>query len=705
MYRHLIVLLFLLTLVHGANPSNDIYSAGFTAIVIGLTIAAIGYMIASVIGTPQALGWAKNEIYENIYSIVLISSIMIFALAAQVFFISMEHPPSMDNYIDLAIDEIDVVLTGTVPDDFELGSDRYPSLPTNRLGIISIFARNYAFETVSGETAYLTSINFKPALDFGSDSGQGSAKTSSFGIQAPLLPGLTKVADVIERINEMIFLVMLMLVAQKGVLIFVKSSGPTIFFVGAFFRALPITRRLGSTLIAVFITLQFVYPAFLIFAYSEDFYGEVVKDFSGTYINVDWINGLPSTTPNFIIFVGPKGIVSLTDQVKQKGVNFSFKGMFPKYNYTVVDDEGRELCKGEGEFDQQIDCPINLNEVKIGDVQDGDTLAESMMFYNITVSFYGLSTELARSLYGEDSDDLASLGLPSTSVISPGLVAKHVSENQYLYEYTLSVPLLFVEKCGGPECEQELYIKDEEFSRIAEQYMSDQIEEGFNDLYAPGIAGDILSFSGKIAMTKFSKKMAVAGVKKLTKKFAKSTIKTGLKKVAGAAAGWPAVLLQMVTIKSDISTGLFDEIACDAYSGAMARSYFGEPLYKQPEVSSSSADMYYKIGESLNSIGEFTADTIKEMIQSTFILYSESDYKSCAGSVGLFNKMAGGVLGSASSGVVNSAREFNVTVLFTRVIVVFMIVIYSIVITVTLFRAIAENIGGDSSLMGLGKLV
>ncbi len=694
--RYLAALLLFINLIHAQGMSEEIYQAGFIAIGIGLTIAAIGYMIASVIGTPQALGWAKNEIYENMYSIILISSVMILALAAQVFFITMEHPPNASDYIDVAIANIDAVMTGDIPEGYEVGdASQYPTLPTDRLGLFSIFLRTYAFEAVAGETAYITSINFKPMLDF----GEGSASVRSPKISAPMLPGMTKIAEVADQMNQVIFLVILMLMAQKGALIFIKSSGPAIFIVGAFFRALPITRRLGSTLIAIFIALQFVFPAFTAFAYSDQLYGKISKEFSGTYINVDWLSGMPSTTPNYIVFVGPKGIIDLNEKVMNSGVNFSFIGMFPEYNYSVIDENGREICSGTGALGEQVDCAINLNDVRAGDVQDEDSFEESIMFYNISVSFY------SGIFSSEDYADY--LTSPSLNPLAGAkiLVNEIAADELYEFEYKLSVPLLFVKACDSTECEQELMIRDEEFNRIAETYIANQVTDDIDDIYAAGVAGDMLSFSAKVGAAKLPKYLLSRALKEGGEEAAKKTFGALLKSAGKKALGWPAALLQIVTIKSDISTGIFDELACDAYSGTMAKSYFGDPLYKQPEVSSSSADTLYYLEKGYSSASEFTYDTLKEFMQSSFILYSESDYRSCAGSIGLFNKMVGMVLGGVSSGIVDNPREFNVTVLFARVIAVFMITLYSIIITVTFFRSIAENIGGDPSLMGLGKLV
>jgi len=62
-------------------------------------------------------------------------------------------------------------------------------------------------------------------------------------------------------------------------------------------------------------------------------------------------------------------------------------------------------------------------------------------------------------------------------------------------------------------------------------------------------------------------------------------------------------------------------------------------------------------------------------------------------------------VGNIYEGVETAPREFNVTVTMTRVVLVFIISLFSLIISVTFFRAISESIGGDSSLLGLGKII
>ncbi|MGB9635298.1 MAG: hypothetical protein ACPL0A_02360 [Candidatus Micrarchaeia archaeon] len=674
--------LFALSLAYAVDQlpqapfDQNIYTAGAIGVVIGFIIAALGYMVASIIGTPQAMSWAKNEVYENFYTLFLVSNVIVLALAVDVFFVMSGAPqPTYDKLVDSALSQVDMVLYGNyskIPEDFELGKideTNNAYMNTSSLGLTSLFMRAYAFETAITEMTYITHIAIKPLVAGAtSEGGGGIGAVGTPSIDAPMFPGLSKVSDVIESINELILILILILIVQKGVLLFIKFAGPIIFLTGVLFRSLPITRRLGSTLIAIFITMQFIYPAFLSATLSDSFYGKMVGDFSGVYVNVDWLAGLPATGAVPVQFVGPSDIVIVDDKVKKDGINFSFVGLLVSYNYSVVDERNNKICKGSSTYGEQINCTISYSRIPTpDDLNKKNELTPH--FYNITLSFYGVE----RGLEG----------------ISPAQ-----------YKYALDVPVYFIKPCDSAECEQTLLVKNEESKEIRNAYIAEQQYEEIDDLYAPGVAGDVLTATGKLTASYLAKR----GFEKVTRDVVERVGKTGLKgalgKIAGAPVGIVSFILSSATIKSDISTFIFDEIACDAYSGHMAKSYLGEPLYKQPEVSDST--WMYSIANAIKEGGEFIGSAVYDIYDQTFKMYGESDYTSCASSTGLFNKMLGTVL---PGDIIESPREFNVTILFSRAIFIFMISFFSIVISVTFFRSIAENIGGDSSLMGLGKLI
>ncbi len=677
----LTVLLILASSTHALSAfEQEVLSASLVGVTIGFTIAALGYMVASVIGTPQALAWAKNEFYENFYTLFLVANVMLLAVAAQLFFVQFSGPPpAQQDFIQLAIEQVDAVMEGYDPNAITPTLQGQGYISTSKLGIKQLLMRSYAAESFVGLLSSSLNIHFQGLASISSSSttagGMGAIMAPS--LNAPMFPGLTKVADLLEYINELIIMVLFMVIAHKGVLLFISEAGPKIFLVGILFRALPITRRLGSTLLALFITLQFVYPAFIAYAFSDDFYGKAVQDFSGTYINVDWFNGMPGMEGNYIIFLGPQDIIIYKEGTT---ANLSFTSTIPLFNYTVNEEGGSVLCNGiDATSEKPVECELPLDSMQRADIMDSETLGNYMKFYNITISFYA-------DYYDEEMR------------LQPG----------YEYVYTLSVPVLVVQQCESTECSQQYIIKNQEFKEMRDAYIGGQTVGDVNDLYWSGVTGDIVSTGGKLAMSWATQK----GFKKVSKTVVKEVAKKGFKgflgKVIGGLVGGPfaviSFIISSVSIKSDLSTAMFDEIACDAYSGHMAEAYF-EPTYTQPEVSDASWNVWYSMSKAIQNSWEFIVDSGGEMIDSSFKMYGESDYTSCAGSIGLFNEIMGSIAGWTTSGVVDNAREFNITILFTRVIMVFMISIFAIIITVTFFRSIAESIGGDSSLMGLGKLI
>jgi len=63
----------------------NIISAGMIGVSIGIFIAALAYMIGNFFGLPQMIGWSKNQLWESIYTMVLVSSVLVFSIAVHMF--------------------------------------------------------------------------------------------------------------------------------------------------------------------------------------------------------------------------------------------------------------------------------------------------------------------------------------------------------------------------------------------------------------------------------------------------------------------------------------------------------------------------------------------------------------------------------------------------------------------------------------------
>ncbi|MCX8200181.1 MAG: hypothetical protein N3G76_01805 [Candidatus Micrarchaeota archaeon] len=687
----LVIVLLLSSGTAHAATLGDILSASAVGIAIGFVVAGLGYMIAGFIGTPQAQGWAKNEVFENFFTLFIVANIGVLSLASLIFFavfpVSQSYPAELSLdlnslvnsplMVDQAIRQIDIALEGNKDVQPQASSEGYIS--TETWGIKQVFMASYIFETFLGEWTYLAQIHFN-TLGAGSTlggNGAGIGAVDSLSLKAPLLPGLSKVTDIIEQMNELIILIIFMLLAHKGLLVFISAVGPQLLLIGIFFRSLPFTRRLGSTLMALFITLQFVYPAFILASFSDNFYGKILKEFSGVYVSTDWMTALPDVDGTQIIFISPKEIVQVSDKTKE--INFTFAARAALYNFTVIGPDGRTLCKGTAIATQEISCPISVSSLKPLDlISDASKLDEAVYFYNISVDFYGT---------GYDS-----------------LTQSYITEG-YKYKETLSVPIFVIKNCTTVECDQKYMVRNAEFNEVRDAYIAAQKNpEQFAENAAQKTANAMVlaqKFTLHYMSEKGMKKATEKLVKQVAKEGMKKTLTTTLRKGAGAVAGGVGAIvtfaLSSALIKSDIATAMFDEIACDAYSGYMAQKYI-DPPPNAPSVDTSQLDFWKAAWYRAGQAGDFIAEVGVDVLRSYGSMYDASDYKSCAASTGAFNYLAGKATGY-------SPREFSVTVLMTRVVLAFIISLFSIIVGVTFFRSISESIGGDSSLMGLGKVI
>jgi len=692
--RYVFLLLLIPALAHAATL-GDILSAGMIGVTIGFLLAGLGYMVAGFIGTPQAHGWAKNEVFENLYTLFIVFNIGILGVAALVFFavLGIQSPQLSFDLNSLtstpimtadAATQIDHVLNGADAENAykDLTDPNSNYILTDRMGVKSLFLRSYSLEVLLGELAYITQLHLDTVAAGSTTQGAGGGigAINKVGISAPMFPGVTKVVDVLEQINELIILVIFILIAHKAVLIFIDAVGPQILLIGIFFRCIPFTRRLGSTLIALFITLEFVYPAFLLATFSDNFYGKIIKDFDGVYVNTQWITGLSNSAGTVIQYVGPRSIIVADNNTLKNGINLSFVGYPSEYNYTVKDGNGNVICKGSAITGEQVDCLIDVRKLTAADLIEDENKPELGLYeYNITLNFN--ASEADANNWNEIKD--------------------------YPYTKTLSVILFVIKPCETNECNQKFVLRNAEYGEMLEAYIADQLDNPFGT-YAPGVAADTIVLGTKyVAHTMMNK-----GLKTVEKSVLKQVAKTGTKNVlskalsgaVGATTAGATFIISSALMKSDIATGTFDELACDGYTGYIAQRYVGGGPADEPKMDSSQLTFYNMTYGFFRDSTNFIGETLGEMRDDYVKRYGKSDFTSCSSSTGLFNWVVGKV-GNIYEGVDTAPREFNVTVTMTRVVLVFIISLFSLIISVTFFRAISESIGGDSSLLGLGKII
>ena len=328
-----------------SNPSNtqgslipdmpadftNILTAGFIGVTIGILLAALAYMVGNFFSFPQMIGWSKNQLWESLYSMILVSSVLIFSIIVHLFPIGVPDALQSNSQISfpekaaLSIDnvvhgEIDLAeLPDTVKD--ELLQNKY--VATNHLGVTNLFFTVYSYQLFLDSVYNIVSINFLTLGNFGGKDATGTtATTGSVNFEGQLLSGLKKLMSLSSTVTNYLMTLIMILYVQMSALIFIAGGSVFLFMFGVFFRCLPVTRKMGSTLIALFITLYFVYPAFVIFVYSDGMYGKMSEEFSGAYTESHWFEDMTGFDPNGLTFNTPFGLTQVNSTNFGKGKLF-----------------------------------------------------------------------------------------------------------------------------------------------------------------------------------------------------------------------------------------------------------------------------------------------------------------------------------------------------------------------------------------------
>jgi len=193
-------------------------------------------MIAEFLQSPQLKAWVKSELWEVFISAALVGSAALLVTTATAFSCA-------------------VVGTG--------------SLTCSQDGIF-LFPKAYLASMKSKlEESYISLMEFETVL--------GIFSSTSFVIQLPIFDvmtviisatpamGLGLVSDAHILLTDMVGAAFAAIVAQETVLNFIQAAGLRFFFpFGLMLRAFPITRKLGSTIIAIALIAYFAYPITLI---------------------------------------------------------------------------------------------------------------------------------------------------------------------------------------------------------------------------------------------------------------------------------------------------------------------------------------------------------------------------------------------------------------------------------------------------------
>lgn len=272
-----------------AGRPEQLVFAAMPAILIAVAFAALSYMAGEGLDMPSIKAHAKNEVLELGNTLV----IFVFIVAAlYVFSVAAEKMYPNINYFDTQGQAANSGMCGYYYDDLN-NPEHKPSmfsiadyflgcmprmLDPHQIGPENgVFAANGVFLPRLVEI-YLSLMQLEFLL--------GILSTLAVSINLPqpvtILPGvstsfhagLAVVSDAHTVIVDAVGFSIVSVVAQKVILQFVYDTVLKFFLpFGILLRAFPITRKTGSTVIALCVVLYFVYPAsILINKYMFDSY-------------------------------------------------------------------------------------------------------------------------------------------------------------------------------------------------------------------------------------------------------------------------------------------------------------------------------------------------------------------------------------------------------------------------------------------------
>ena len=220
------------------------YLIAFIGLMISLGGAVIAYLVSIGGGFPQLKGWAQKEFKELLFSILII-------------FLGM----FLLHYV---VNEIALSLVGAPADSSSLDNPVYFTQAKIFLKMLEINMQSLSKKAIlwssvfSGYSEYAVTapLFFVPVPD--------GMVYASFEVIP--FPAAGLIGGVFGDIAKSLVTTMFMVSIMDSMLNFIQTTAFTIFFpLGIVLRAFPITRKLGSTIIAVAIAFFFAFPLTILF--------------------------------------------------------------------------------------------------------------------------------------------------------------------------------------------------------------------------------------------------------------------------------------------------------------------------------------------------------------------------------------------------------------------------------------------------------
>ena len=292
--------IFQLPYDHG-QPTELAVFAG-PAILVCIALAVLAYMAGEALDMPTIKAYAKGEVLELGNTIVIfvfiLAALFVFSLAAQRLYPNIVYttagggvtPSGVCGYY--ATDPLNPSHTPTMFSmaDYFLGCQPYWDKDKTGYGVllpklIEMYTSLMQLEALLGILSTL-----------GAQVNLPSTALMQPSLSVAFHAGLTVVSDAHTLIVDAIGMTIVTVIGQKVLLEFIYTSVLRYFLpLGIFLRALPFTRKTGSTVIAVCVVFYFVYPSsIMINKYIFDTYVTLPTDegapYGGLSKRTDFVN-------------------------------------------------------------------------------------------------------------------------------------------------------------------------------------------------------------------------------------------------------------------------------------------------------------------------------------------------------------------------------------------------------------------------------
>ena len=227
------------------------------ALLISLFVVALAYMVAEILKSPQLNAWAKNELYEFIVSALIVGNLVfgLTLLNTMVFDFTggLDHFGVANDYLDQLIRAPSILnITGSLAVWFSTNVTGHALDLNQQMGDLNTaYIMLWVLEMISGVLGSLV-------MAFILSAGPNLAYIR---VGFTPLAGLSQLTPSLMNMMDMVGVIILATVAQKSLLVFFRETMFRLFLpLGVALRAFPLSRKLGSTLIALAVTCYVVYP-------------------------------------------------------------------------------------------------------------------------------------------------------------------------------------------------------------------------------------------------------------------------------------------------------------------------------------------------------------------------------------------------------------------------------------------------------------